>query len=188
MSSYETFVLNLMDLNIHATIKKITLIIMLGSIPHQKFYLYHYLLEDEQELSLGMLIRLQLIYNFWCIHAMFIIFLHAFGMIWLELTRTDVVFSRTTIVVLLCRNKCFGMRWKSTEIFSRKYKKYWNEELPEGGPWAPRGWRARPLGCAPCLVDSPWGPLTCSPCQNLLYIVKLPERNIDREFCRQKPP
>ena len=37
---------------------------MLGSIPHQKFYFIIYLLEDEQELSLGMLIRLQRIYNF----------------------------------------------------------------------------------------------------------------------------
>ena len=30
-----------MDLNILATIEKITLINMLGSIPHQKFYFYH---------------------------------------------------------------------------------------------------------------------------------------------------
>ena len=34
------FVLNLMDLNILATIEKITLN-MLGSIPHQKFCFYH---------------------------------------------------------------------------------------------------------------------------------------------------
>ena len=44
-----------MDLNIHATIKKITLRIMLGSIPHKKIDFIIYLLEDEQELSLGML-------------------------------------------------------------------------------------------------------------------------------------
>ena len=44
-----------MDLNILATIEKITLINMLGSIPHQKFCFIIYLLEDEQELSLGML-------------------------------------------------------------------------------------------------------------------------------------
>ena len=36
LCQYKTFVLNLSDLNIHATIKKITLKIMLGSIPHQK--------------------------------------------------------------------------------------------------------------------------------------------------------
>ena len=67
-----------------------------------------YLLEDEQELSLGMLIRLQHIYNLWSIHAMFIIFLHDFGMIWLELTRTGAIFSRTTVVLFLWRNKRGG--------------------------------------------------------------------------------
>ena len=36
-----TFILNHLDLNIHATIKKITLRIMLGSIPHKKFSFYH---------------------------------------------------------------------------------------------------------------------------------------------------
>ena len=36
-----TFILNHLDVNIHATIKKITLRIMLGSIPHKKFCFYH---------------------------------------------------------------------------------------------------------------------------------------------------
>ena len=44
-----------MDPNIRATIEKITLINMLGSIPRQNFVFIIYLLEDEQELSLGML-------------------------------------------------------------------------------------------------------------------------------------
>ena len=34
-----------------------------------------YLLEDKQELSLGMLIRLQRIYNFWLFHAVILSFL-----------------------------------------------------------------------------------------------------------------
>jgi hypothetical protein len=42
---------------------------MFGSIPHQKFYFIIYLLEDEQELSLGLLIRLQRIYIFLLFHA-----------------------------------------------------------------------------------------------------------------------
>ena len=41
LMSIWTFILNHLDLNIHATIKKITLRIMLGSIPHQKFSFYH---------------------------------------------------------------------------------------------------------------------------------------------------
>src|SRR5215216_5761910 len=49
---------------------------MLGSIPHQKFsFFIIYLLEDEQELSLGMLIRLQRIYNFLLFHAVILSFL-----------------------------------------------------------------------------------------------------------------
>ena len=43
---------------------------MLGSIPHQNLsFFIIYLLEDEHELSLGMLIRLRRIYNFWLFHA-----------------------------------------------------------------------------------------------------------------------
>ena len=48
---------------------------MLGSIPHQNFYFYHLPLEDEQELSLGMLIRRQHIYNFLLFHAVILSFL-----------------------------------------------------------------------------------------------------------------
>jgi len=62
----------IMDLNILATIEKITLINMFGSIPHQKFCFIIYLLEDEQELSSGMLICLQRIYNFWLFHAIIV--------------------------------------------------------------------------------------------------------------------
>ena len=47
-------------------------------IKHSVFIIY--LLEDEQELSLGMLIRLQRIYNFWLLHA---ILSSVFDIIWL---------------------------------------------------------------------------------------------------------
>ena len=91
---------------------------------------------------------------------MFIIFLHDFGMIWLELTRTNVVFSRTTVVLFLCRNRSSRNALKSTEIFSGKYKKYWNEELPEGSPVGPMRVEGAPTpwGAPLCLVDSPWVP------------------------------
>ena len=55
---------------------------------------------------------------------MFIIFLHDFGMIWLELTRTDTVFSRTTVVLFLCRNKSSRNALKINGDFFGKYKKY----------------------------------------------------------------
>ena len=53
---------------------------MLGSIPYQKLLFFIiYLLKDEQELSLGMLIRLRHIYNFLLFHANIIQLLHTFG-------------------------------------------------------------------------------------------------------------
>ena len=60
----------------------------------------------------------------------------------------------------------------------------WTRRVPR----PPRGWRARPtpwvrpLPCG-CHMD----PLTCPRCQHLLYIPKLPEQNLDQEFCRRKP-
>ena len=68
---------------------------------------------------------------------MFIIFLHDFGMIWLELTRTDVVFSKTTVVLFLCRNRSSRNALKINGDFFGKYKKYWNKKLPEGRPVGP---------------------------------------------------
>ena len=48
-----TFILYPLDLNIHATIKKITLRIMLGSIPHQKFCFYHLPTRGRAGIKLG---------------------------------------------------------------------------------------------------------------------------------------
>ena len=48
-----TFVLNHLDLNIYATIKKITLKNMLGSIPHQKFLFYHLPTRGRAGIKLG---------------------------------------------------------------------------------------------------------------------------------------
>ena len=48
-----TFVLNLMDLNIHATIKKNHIEIMPTSIPHQKFCFYHLPTRGRPGIKLG---------------------------------------------------------------------------------------------------------------------------------------
>ena len=104
------------------------------------------------------LIRLQRIYNFWCIHAMFIIFLY-------DLVRTNPdwrSFQQNYHGVVSCAEiKVLGMCWKSTEISFGKYKKYWNKKLTEGSPMGPTRVEGAPtpLGRAlrPCgpLVDSP---------------------------------
>ena len=85
-------------------------------------------------------------------------------MIWLELTQTDAVFSRTTMVLFLCRNKSSRNALKINGEFFEKYEKYWNKNLPEGSPVGPTRVGGAPL----CLVDYPWGPLTCSRRQPLL--------------------
>ena len=48
-----TFILYHLDLNTHATIKKIILRIMLGSIPHQKFLFYHLPTRGRAGIKLG---------------------------------------------------------------------------------------------------------------------------------------
>ena len=48
-----TFILNHLDLNIHATIKRITLKIMLGSISHRKFFFYHLPTRGRAGIKLG---------------------------------------------------------------------------------------------------------------------------------------
>ena len=53
LMSIWTFILNHLDLNIHATIKKITLWIMLGSIPHKKFSFYHLPTRGRAGIKLG---------------------------------------------------------------------------------------------------------------------------------------
>ena len=53
LMSIWTFILNYLDLNIHAPINKITLRIMLGSIPHQKFCFYHLPTRGRAGIKLG---------------------------------------------------------------------------------------------------------------------------------------
>ena len=53
LCQYELLFCIHLDLNIHATMKKITLLIMLGNIPHQKFLFYHLPTRGRAEIKLG---------------------------------------------------------------------------------------------------------------------------------------
>ena len=53
LCQYYTFVLNLMDLNILATKEKISLMNMLGSLPRQKFCIYHLPTRGRAGIKLG---------------------------------------------------------------------------------------------------------------------------------------
>ena len=65
LMSIWTFILNHLDVNIHVTIKKITLRIMQGSIPHQKFCFYHLPTRGWAGIKLG---------DDWYVSKVFIIF------------------------------------------------------------------------------------------------------------------
>ena len=91
--------------------------IMLGSIPHQKLSFYHYLLEDEQELSLGMQIRLQRIYNFLLFHAVIISILDVFIIIY----RNFISFFGTNLLTQ-CQSSscCFCLFFTSQNISTKR--------------------------------------------------------------------
>ena len=53
LCQYETFILNLSDLNIHTTIKNVTLKTMPSSTPHQKICFYHLPTRGRARIKLG---------------------------------------------------------------------------------------------------------------------------------------
>ena len=165
-----------MDLNILATIKNITLINMLGSIYIKKFVFIIYLIEDEQELSLGMLIRLQRIYNLWSIHA---IILSILDVLW-ALQCTFILLLGLTywpraqwqflfFPLFQCfEEKEYQTESKGNETFWRSY--FWKESYPidlECTSGKKRGshegaGRLPPPGRDPTLVGPLWLP-RCPP-------------------------
>ena len=90
LCQYWTFVLNLSDLKIHATIKKITLRIMLGSIPHQKFCFYHLPTRGRDGIKLGdawYVSNVSII--FYCSMLLYYLFWMFFTWFWYDLVRTS---------------------------------------------------------------------------------------------------
>ena len=100
------------------------------------------LLEDKQRFKLGgvdtsptYLLFQTLLPLFWTLTCM----------IWMELTRTDAVFSRIAKVLFLCRNKNFGMTWNSMENIFGINKKYWQNNQDQGAHTLSTRVGARPL-------------------------------------------
>ena len=93
----------------------------------------------------------------------------------MELTRTDAVYSRITMVLFFCRNKSSRNDQKINGVIFGIYKKYWKKNPRQGAhtlstrvgtrlpPWAP-----------PCLV----GPLTPHRPQLQLHIFVFGEKKI----------
>ena len=95
-------------------------------------------------------------------------------MIWMKLTRTDVVFSRTAMVLFIVqKTKILAMTWKSMEISFGKYKKYWRKNQGQGAHTL----STRVGGAPPYLM----GPLMLHRPQLQLHIFRFVERKIKEE-------
>lgn len=79
-------------------------------------------------------------------------------MIWMELTRTDVVSSRIAMVLFFAEIKVLGMTWNFTENIFGINKNTGERINTRGATPCPRGWRARPppWGVPPASW-APWG-------------------------------
>ena len=95
---------------------------------HQKLlFCITYLLEDEQELSLGMLIRPKCIYNFWCSMLVLHQFYHCF-------TYVLVCFYKFSGINILTRCRCvssYFLLFLVSEIIHRKYSRKRMGQKPE---------------------------------------------------------
>ena len=105
-------------------------------------------------------------------------------MIWMELTRTDAVFSRIAMVLFMCRNKSSRNDLKLHGTYFWKILKILAKESRPGGPHLVHEGGGR----APCLVD----PLVLHRPQLQLYIFTFGEKKNQREvfiaFYDMEPP
>ena len=99
-------------------------------------------------------------------------------MIWMELTRTDVVFCRIAMVLFMCRNKSSQNDLKLHETYFWKILKILQEESMSGGPHLTTGvgGTPTPLG-APPASGAPW----CSTGLNFNSIYSWSGRKQNRE-------
>ena len=156
-------------MNIHATIKKITLKIMLGSIPHQKFCFYHLPTRGRAGIKLGdawyvsnvsilFYCSMLLYYLFWMFNGLNMLFYIIFGTN--LLTRGPVQVSVFLPISVFCRKGIpngIQTEWNLHDDLS------WNESNQKTWSWSlglyeevtrqagvPRGVGAPPASWAPC--------------------------------------
>ena len=152
-----TFVMNLLDLNIHATIKKIYIEIMPSSTPHQKFSFYHLPTRGREGIKLGdawYVSNVSIIFD--CSMLYYLLFWTILGFIF----HFYIIFGTNLLTGGPAQNCCFFAyfsvsdkqnikrgpnRIKSSETwFSHRT---WSRRLGpycKGSKRRSRGWRARP--------------------------------------------
>ena len=152
-----TFILNHLDLNIHATIKKITLRIILGSIPHQKFYFYHLPTRGRAGIKLGYAwyvsnvsiifdCSMLLYYPFWMFMGFTLHFYIIFG--------TNLLTggpARIAIFLPISVYRRKGISNGAQTEWNLRERSFWNKRDPEELEWKSRNNRGSHEGarCAP---------------------------------------
>src|SRR5215216_7203948 len=81
----------------------------------------------------------------------------------MKLTRTDVVFSRTTVVLFLCRNKSSRNGTKLCEDFLYKIREFLEPRTTGGGTWVGTTHQGAPLQARPGGLSPPGGPANFNP-------------------------
>ena len=110
-------------------------------------------------------------------------------MIWMELTRTDSIFSRIAMVLFLCRNKSSRNDLKINGEYFGIYKKYWQKNQGQGPTPCPRGWgRALPPGRTPLSRGPPDAPPTSTPTPYISFHGEKNHRESFIAFYDMEPP
>ena len=136
-----------MDLNIHATIKKITWINMLGSIPHQKFYFYHLPTRGRAGIKLGdgwyvskisiiFDCSMQLYYPFWMFMGFTLHFYIIFG--------TNLLTGGPARIVVFLPISVFRRKGISNGVqteWNLRERSFWNKHDPGDLEWTSRSSR-----------------------------------------------
>ena len=189
------------DLNIHIIIKKFYIEIMPKYHSASKILFYHLPTRGRAGIKFGdawyvsnvsIIFDCSMLYYllFWAILGFIIHFYIIFG--------TNLLTGGPAQIFFLCLFQCFEEKEyqtesKRNEINWRSY--FWKETHlmnldPTSGETrgAHEGGGRPPLGRAPLSHGTPWL-LWRPPCTHIYpRDLKLPERIIDRKFCRQKPP
>ena len=137
------------------------------------------LLEDKQGFKLGgvdtspsYLLFQTLLPLFWTLTCI----------IWMELTRTDAVFSRIAMVLFYVqKTNILGMTWNSTTHLRKNNKKSSPKMKTRGPTPCPWGWGTPPSWVCPPTSWAPWRPSNAN--SNSIYLLSRRKKS-ERKFHR----
>ena len=196
--SIRTFILNHLDLNIHAPIKKITLRIMLGSIPHKKFWFYHLPTRGRAGIKLG---DAWYVSNVSIIYEAFMLFYYLFWMIMGFIIHFYITFGTNLLtggpahIAVLLPISVFRRKGISNGVqteWNLWERDFWNEHDPEDLECKSRSSRGghERVGCPPPYRAHPLshGPLGRPPTYFFLLYKPMYPENIQGANKTQFPP